>query len=47
MRAAGFDDDAMNKWHQKFEKMEPDAHQDFLKSLQIEDEEIATIRQPK
>lgn len=45
MVAAGFDEMAMRQWHQKFEKMEPDAHLAFLKSLQIEEAEIAKIRQ--
>ncbi|GAB2524045.1 MerR family transcriptional regulator [Microbulbifer agarilyticus] len=44
MRAAGFDDDAMIKWHQKFEEMEPEEHQKFLESLGIEQEEIEKIR---
>lgn len=44
MRAAGFDDDAMIKWHQKFEEMEPEEHQKFLESLGIDQEEIEKIR---
>ncbi|MBY6213030.1 MerR family transcriptional regulator [Microbulbifer agarilyticus] len=44
MRAAGFDDDAMIKWHQKFEEMEPEEHQKFLASLGIDQEEIEKIR---
>lgn len=47
MKAAGFDENKMSQWHQKFEKMEPEAHQNFLKSLQIDDDEIALIRQGK
>lgn len=45
MKAAGLNDEAMKNWHQQFEKMEPDAHQEFLESLQISQEEIKSIRQ--
>lgn len=44
MRAAGFSDQAMMQWHQTFEKMEPQAHQEFLESLKISKDEIAQIR---
>lgn len=44
MIAAGFDEAAMVKWHQKFEAMEPEEHQKFLESLGIEADEIARIR---
>ncbi len=44
MRAAGLNDQDMQSWHQQFEKMEPDAHQEFLESLSIEDAEISKIR---
>ncbi len=44
MRASGLDDEAMIKWHQKFEEMEPDEHQTFLESLGIGDAEIKRIR---
>jgi len=44
MKAAGFTDDAMHQWHIQFEKMEPDAHQEFLASLGIDDAEIKHIR---
>ncbi len=44
MQAAGFDEDAMRKWHQKFEEMEPAEHQTFLESLGIAEEEIKRIR---
>ncbi|KDE39478.1 hypothetical protein ADINL_2607 [Nitrincola lacisaponensis] len=35
----------MDKWHMEFEKMSPNAHQDFLESLGIPPEEVALIRQ--
>ncbi|ODN41530.1 MerR family transcriptional regulator [Piscirickettsia litoralis] len=44
MKAAGFDEAAMRTWHQKFEEMEPDEHQNFLESLGINSEEIKRIR---
>lgn len=45
MSAAGFNEDDMQKWHQKFEEMEPEEHQKFLESLGIRQEEIVKIRQ--
>ncbi len=45
MRAAGLNDDDMHKWHREFERLEPDAHQEFLESLGIGSEEIQTIRE--
>lgn len=44
MRGAGLSDEDMTRWHQTFEKMEPEEHQKFLESLGIEQEEIAQIR---
>jgi len=44
MVAAGFTETNMIKWHQKFEELEPEEHQKFLKSLGISDEEITKIR---
>jgi DNA-binding transcriptional MerR regulator len=45
MTAAGFGEQEMRNWHRQFEKMEPDAHQEFLESLQIEAAEIGRIRE--
>jgi hypothetical protein len=45
MRAAGFNEQDMHNWHSQFEKMEPEAHQEFLKSLGIPSEEIKNIRE--
>lgn len=45
MRAAGFGDEDMHNWHIQFEKMEPEAHQEFLASLGIEKAEILKIRE--
>ena len=44
MRAAGLSDDDMENWHKQFEAMEPQAHQEFLESLQISEQEIDSIR---
>lgn len=44
MSASGFSESDMTRWHQTFEKMEPEEHQRFLQSLGINDTEIAKIR---
>lgn len=44
LRATGLSDSDMEKWHIEFEKMSPEAHQDFLESLGIHEEEIISIR---
>ncbi|WP_028866178.1 MerR family transcriptional regulator [Psychromonas aquimarina] len=44
MKAAGLNEQDMRNWHKQFEKMEPDAHQEFLESLSIGSDEIKTIR---
>lgn len=44
MKAAGFDQTMMQNWHKKFEEMEPQEHQRFLESLDIEEKEIKRIR---
>jgi len=43
MKAAGLNEQDMKNWHKQFEKMEPDAHQEFLESLSIDAEEIKKI----
>jgi DNA-binding transcriptional MerR regulator len=45
MRAAGFKEQDMRNWHVQFEKMEPQAHQEFLESLDIPADEIQKIRE--
>lgn len=45
LASTGLSEAGMEKWHMEFEKMSPDAHQDFLESLGIPQEEIALIRQ--
>jgi len=44
MRTAGLSEQDMHNWHIQFEKMEPDAHQEFLESLGIDADEIRDIR---
>jgi DNA-binding transcriptional MerR regulator len=44
MRGAGLSDQDMHNWHIQFEKMEPEAHQEFLESLGIKAAEIRKIR---
>jgi len=45
MRAAGFTEDDMRRWHAQFEKSAPQEHQEFLEFLHIPAEEIKTIRE--
>jgi len=45
LRATGLDEAAMHRWHIEFERMAPDAHQDFLESLGLSKAEITRIRQ--
>jgi MerR family transcriptional regulator, thiopeptide resistance regulator len=45
MQAAGFTEQDMRNWHVQFEKMEPEAHQEFLESLGIKTAEIQKIRE--
>ena len=44
LRSSGMTEEDMANWHKQFERMEPDAHQEFLESLQIDVDEIAEIR---
>lgn len=45
LASTGLDEEGMDRWHMEFEKMSPDAHQDFLESLGIPPEEVNVIRQ--
>jgi hypothetical protein len=45
MKAAGLSKQDMHNWHIQFEKMEPEAHQQFLESLGIQPAEIEKIRE--
>jgi len=44
LEAAGLDQSARERWHGEFERLAPDAHQDFLESLGIASKEVALIR---
>jgi DNA-binding transcriptional MerR regulator len=44
MRAAGFSEDDMGRWHHEFEKSAPAEHQEFLEFLHINTDEISKIR---
>jgi DNA-binding transcriptional MerR regulator len=45
MRAAGFSEDDMHRWHREFEKAAPDDHNEFLQFLHIRAAEITSIRE--
>jgi hypothetical protein len=45
MRAAGFTEDDMRRWHAVFEKSAPGEHREFLEFLHIPPDEIETIRE--
>ena len=44
LRASGFTDDDLRRWHVDFERTDPEYHQRFLEYLGIPAEEIARIR---
>jgi DNA-binding transcriptional MerR regulator len=44
MKAAGFSEDDMRRWHAEFEKGAPDEHREFLEFLHIPPEELSRIR---
>jgi|SRR5450631_2497428 len=44
MRAAGFSESDMMRWHAEFEKSAPEEHQQFLEYLHISEPEVASIR---
>ena len=44
MRAAGFSEEQMRRWHSEFEKAAPAEHQEFLEFLHIPAEEVSRIR---
>ncbi len=45
MRASGFSEADMRRWHAQFEKSAPDEHEEFLKYLHIPEGEVRTIRE--
>ena len=44
MRASGLSEDNMHRWHAEFERAAPEEHEEFLRFLQIPDEEVQSIR---
>ncbi len=44
LEAAGMDESDRDRWHREFERLSPEAHQDFLESLGIDTDEITRIR---
>lgn len=44
LTACGLDETDRARWHQEFERLSPEAHQDFLESLGLPAGEIAAIR---
>ncbi len=44
MKAAGFSEDDMHRWHREFERAAPEEHNEFLQYLHIPDKEIRDIR---
>ena len=45
MKAAGFSEDDMRRWHREFEKAAPEDHNEFLQFLHIPLKEIESIRE--
>ncbi len=44
MENAGFSEEDMQNWHKQFEKMESNVHQDLLELLNIDQQEVESIR---
>ncbi len=45
MKSAGFSEQDMRRWHQEFERSDPEEHQQFLQYLHIPEKEIQSIRE--
>jgi hypothetical protein len=45
MKASGFSEADMRKWHAEFERSAPEEHQEFLAFLRIPKDEIRSIRE--
>ena len=43
-RSVGLDEEQMSIWHREFEKRHPDAHEEFLRWLDLPVERIHEIR---
>jgi MerR family transcriptional regulator, thiopeptide resistance regulator len=44
MKASGFSEEDMHRWHAQFEKLAPSEHNEFLEFLHIPKDEIESIR---
>ncbi len=44
LRASGFTDDDLRRWHEDFERLDPDHHRRFLEFLCIPEDEVRAIR---
>jgi DNA-binding transcriptional MerR regulator len=44
LATAGMDEAAMQRWHAAFEQRSPQAHDDFLRSLGLDEQEVTHIR---
>ena len=44
MKASGFSEDDMRRWHAEFERLAPAEHQEFLEFLHIPKQEVQSIR---
>ena len=44
MKASGFSEQDMRRWHSEFERLAPSEHQEFLEFLHIPEEEVRSIR---
>ena len=45
MKAAGFTENDMHRWHKEFERSAPEDHNEFLQFLNIPAAEIKSIRE--
>jgi DNA-binding transcriptional MerR regulator len=45
MKASGFSEPDMRRWHEEFERLAPDEHQEFLEFLHIPSKELQAIRE--
>lgn len=45
MKASGFTEDDMHRWHREFEKSAPQEHQEFLEFLHIPEDQVRAIRE--
>ena len=44
MKASGFTEDDMHRWHREFERSAPEEHREFLEFLHLPEAEVRAIR---